>query len=103
MLPETPIELTIERLGQLGEGVALYEGRTVFIPGAFPGERVREPALELVELGTKPVLQRGHLCRQRLPPLVVRPLTIRDRAEQFDASLFREKFREVLLRSGVNV
>lgn len=41
MLPEQPIELTIERLGQLGEGVASWEGRTVFVPGAFPGDRVR--------------------------------------------------------------
>ncbi|RKH67076.1 class I SAM-dependent RNA methyltransferase [Corallococcus interemptor] len=40
-LPESPIELTIERLGQLGEGVAQWEGRTVFVPGAFPGDTVR--------------------------------------------------------------
>ncbi|RKH74496.1 class I SAM-dependent RNA methyltransferase [Corallococcus aberystwythensis] len=40
-LPEAPIELTIERLGQLGEGVASWEGRTVFVPGAFPGDTVR--------------------------------------------------------------
>ncbi|MDC0707613.1 methyltransferase domain-containing protein [Stigmatella sp. ncwal1] len=40
-LPDTPIELTIERLGQLGEGVASWQGRTVFIPGAFPGDVVR--------------------------------------------------------------
>ncbi|NOK08638.1 class I SAM-dependent RNA methyltransferase [Corallococcus exercitus] len=40
-LPEAPIELTIERLGQLGEGVAQWEGRTVFVPGAFPGDTVR--------------------------------------------------------------
>ncbi|HZI15212.1 MAG TPA: class I SAM-dependent RNA methyltransferase [Myxococcus sp.] len=40
-LPETPVELTIERLGQLGEGVASWQGRTVFVPGAFPGDTVR--------------------------------------------------------------
>ncbi|MCY1023206.1 class I SAM-dependent RNA methyltransferase [Pyxidicoccus sp. MSG2] len=40
-LPETPVELKIERLGQLGEGVASWQGRTVFIPGAFPGDTVR--------------------------------------------------------------
>ncbi|MBU8894734.1 class I SAM-dependent RNA methyltransferase [Corallococcus sp. H22C18031201] len=40
-LPEHSIELTIERLGQLGEGVASWQGRTVFIPGAFPGDTVR--------------------------------------------------------------
>ena len=43
-LPETPIELTVERLGQLGEGVASWQGRTVFVPGAFPGDcRARPP------------------------------------------------------------
>ncbi|MCP3104910.1 class I SAM-dependent RNA methyltransferase [Myxococcus sp. K15C18031901] len=40
-LPELPVSLTIERLGQLGEGVASWEGRTVFVPGAFPGDTVR--------------------------------------------------------------
>lgn len=40
-LPELPVELTIERLGQLGEGVASWQGRTVFIPGTFPGDTVR--------------------------------------------------------------
>lgn len=35
------IELQIERLSQLGEGVATHEGHAVFIPGAFPGERIR--------------------------------------------------------------
>ncbi|MDY7231116.1 class I SAM-dependent RNA methyltransferase [Hyalangium rubrum] len=40
-LPETPIDVTIERLGQLGEGVASWQGRTVFVPGAFPGDVVR--------------------------------------------------------------
>lgn len=39
------VELTVERLGQLGEGVGHFKERTVFIPGAFPGERV-EVALE---------------------------------------------------------
>ena len=62
MLPDTPIELTIERLGQLGEGVALYEGRTVFIPGAFPGERVR------VRLEQAGKVVRGHLIGAVLAP-----------------------------------
>ncbi len=53
--PDTPIELTIERLGQLGEGVGSYEGRTVFVPGAFPGERVR------VRLEQEGKVVRGHL------------------------------------------
>ncbi|MBQ7516377.1 MAG: 23S rRNA (uracil(1939)-C(5))-methyltransferase RlmD [Schwartzia sp.] len=34
-------ELTVERLGLGGEGVARREGFTVFVPGALPGERVR--------------------------------------------------------------
>ena len=36
-----PVELSIERLSQLGEGVGSFEGRTVFVAGALPGERVR--------------------------------------------------------------
>ncbi len=55
MLPELPIELTIERLGQLGEGVGSWEGRTVFVPGAFPGDRVR------VHLEQQGRVIRGHL------------------------------------------
>src|SRR5690348_7550814 len=35
------VELQIDRLSQLGEGVASFEGRSVFLWGAFPGERVR--------------------------------------------------------------
>jgi 23S rRNA (uracil1939-C5)-methyltransferase len=35
------LELRIERLSQLGEGVAHHEGRSVFVPGALPGEVVR--------------------------------------------------------------
>ncbi|PTL85859.1 class I SAM-dependent RNA methyltransferase [Vitiosangium sp. GDMCC 1.1324] len=62
MLPDTPIELTIERLGQLGEGVASHEGRTVFVPGAFPGERVR------VRLEQEGKVVRGHLIGDVLTP-----------------------------------
>jgi 23S rRNA (uracil1939-C5)-methyltransferase len=40
LLPDSPVELTIERLGQLGEGVTSWQGRTVFVPGAFPGDVV---------------------------------------------------------------
>ncbi|HZH79503.1 MAG TPA: class I SAM-dependent RNA methyltransferase [Archangium sp.] len=62
MLPDTPIELTIDRLGQLGEGVGSYEGRTVFVPGTFPGERVR------VRLEQEGKVVRGHLLGEVLAP-----------------------------------
>lgn len=62
MLPDHPVELTIDRLGQLGEGVALYEGRTVFVSGAFPGERVR------VRLEQQGRVVRGHLLGEVLQP-----------------------------------
>ena len=55
MSTDSPIELTIERLGQLGEGVASHEGRTVFVPGVFPGDRVR------VRLEQEGRVLRGHL------------------------------------------
>jgi 23S rRNA (uracil1939-C5)-methyltransferase len=35
------VEVSVERLGLEGEGIASYEGRALFISGAFPGERVR--------------------------------------------------------------
>jgi 23S rRNA (uracil1939-C5)-methyltransferase len=35
------IEVPIDRLGMEGEGVALWNGRALFVPGALPGERVR--------------------------------------------------------------
>ena len=35
------IELTIEALGAAGDGIARLDGRTVFLPGTLPGERVR--------------------------------------------------------------
>lgn len=61
ILPETPVELTIERLGQLGEGVASWQGRTVFVPGAFPGDVVR------IQLEQQGKVLRG-LLRQVLTP-----------------------------------
>lgn len=36
-----PVEVRIERLSKLGEGVGVHEGHTVFVDGALPGERVR--------------------------------------------------------------
>lgn len=40
-LPADPVEVEIERLTHEGRGVAHVEGKTVFIAGALPGERVR--------------------------------------------------------------
>lgn len=39
--PAVTVELTIDALGQQGDGVAQYEGQPVFTPFALPGERVR--------------------------------------------------------------
>jgi 23S rRNA (uracil1939-C5)-methyltransferase len=36
-----PLEVTVERLGLDGEGIAAHQGRALFVSGAFPGERVR--------------------------------------------------------------
>ncbi len=35
------LELTIDRLAHTGEGIGVHQGRSVFVEGAFPGERVR--------------------------------------------------------------
>jgi len=35
------LELVVERLSKSGDGVARHQGRTVFIEGALPGEKVR--------------------------------------------------------------
>ncbi|RAI60107.1 class I SAM-dependent RNA methyltransferase [Roseicella frigidaeris] len=35
-----PLPLAVEALGAAGDGIARQEGRTVFLPGALPGERV---------------------------------------------------------------
>jgi 23S rRNA (uracil1939-C5)-methyltransferase len=41
------VEVSVERLGLEGEGIGTYQGRALFVAGAFPSERVRvrlEPA-----------------------------------------------------------
>jgi len=40
-LPQDPVEAEIESLTQEGRGLAHVDGKTVFIHGALPGERVR--------------------------------------------------------------
>lgn len=54
------VALTIERLSKSGDGVAPFEGRTVFVEGALPGEEV------LVELHETGKAWRGTLRELRL-------------------------------------
>src|SRR5262245_39461320 len=46
-LGKEEIEVTIDRLGIYGEGVGRFEGLTLFVEGALPGERVRARLCEL--------------------------------------------------------
>lgn len=39
-LPQTPVELDIDRISHEGRGIGVNDGRTAFIQGALPGERV---------------------------------------------------------------
>ncbi len=39
-LPQQPVELDIESLNQEGKGVAHLDGKTIFVSGALPGEKV---------------------------------------------------------------
>lgn len=39
-LPQAPIELDIDRISHEGRGIGHNDGRTVFVQGALPGERV---------------------------------------------------------------
>lgn len=40
-LPDSPLELVVDRLSHEGRGIASHNGKTTFITGALPGERVR--------------------------------------------------------------
>ncbi len=42
-----PLELTIDDLGAQGDGVAHHDGKTFFVSGALPGERVRVETADL--------------------------------------------------------
>jgi 23S rRNA (uracil1939-C5)-methyltransferase len=64
-----PIEVTVERLGLEGEGIAAHQGRALFVAGAFPGERVRvrlEPASKVLRGRLEAVLAPSP--RRRAPP-----------------------------------
>ncbi|MET1028577.1 MAG: TRAM domain-containing protein, partial [Dongiaceae bacterium] len=40
-LPQVITQLTIDSLGQQGDGLARYDGQPVFVPFALPGEQLR--------------------------------------------------------------
>ena len=60
-ISEGPIEVEVERLSADGEGVASWNGRALFVPGALPGEAVR-----VVPSGERKV-QRGRLLEVLRP------------------------------------
>ncbi len=66
------IELFISGLGSSGEGVGKYEGFTVFVPGALPGERV-QAVIDLVKKTYATAALRrlirasAHRCQPRCP------------------------------------
>lgn len=39
-LPREPIALTVEKAGRRGDGVALWQGKPVYVPMALPGEEI---------------------------------------------------------------
>ena len=55
VVPEGPIDVEVDRLSAEGDGVASWNGRALFVPGALPGEAVR-----VVPSGERKV-QRGRL------------------------------------------
>ncbi|HLL55232.1 MAG TPA: TRAM domain-containing protein, partial [Myxococcaceae bacterium] len=95
-------ELTIDRLSQLGEGVGTHQGRTVFVQGALPGERVRvrlEPDGKVLRGELLEVLERSP---QRRDPLSL--CAVSDRCGgcdwlHLDEGAQRDAKREVVLSS----
>jgi len=69
--PSPPVELDVDRLSAEGEGVARWNDRALFVPGALAGERVRVvPGVE----GQAGKVQRGRLVEVlRLAPERVTP------------------------------
>ena len=59
--------LTVERLSKLGDGAAALEGRTVFVEGALPGERV------VAEVDTSEKIWHGRLLEVLAPSAARRP------------------------------
>lgn len=44
--PRKELTVTIDELDPFGQGVARHEGKTVFVSGALPGEKVQVTVLE---------------------------------------------------------
>ena len=64
---EARIEVSIDRLSKSGQGVGEHQGRSLFVDGALPGERV------LVEVEAAGKLLRGRLLEVRAPSPDRRP------------------------------
>jgi len=70
-----PLEVTVERLGLEGEGIATHQGRALFVAGALPGERVRvrpEPEGKVRRAALDAVLEPSPLRRDAPCPLADR-------------------------------
>jgi 23S rRNA (uracil1939-C5)-methyltransferase len=70
--PPQIIDLTITHLGRSGDGVAVHDGETIFVPYALPGEKVqaavqrrhKQPASgKIVQLHTSAAERRTAPCR----------------------------------------
>jgi 23S rRNA (uracil1939-C5)-methyltransferase len=93
-------EVSIERLSKSGQGVGRYEGRSLFVEGALPGERVR------VELAAGSKVLRGRLLEVLSPSAGRRPspCPLSDRCGgcdwlHFDEEAQREAKLEIALSS----